>query len=75
QAWWQDFLAEFDYVIEYKPDRANVVADALSRKVELASLSCPHNSLIDRIEEGLEHDPKAKTLIELQLKERQDGSG
>ncbi|KAI5671867.1 hypothetical protein M9H77_12231 [Catharanthus roseus] len=35
---WQDFLAEFDYSLEYKPGKANVVADALSRKVELASI-------------------------------------
>ncbi|KAI3459096.1 hypothetical protein Pfo_015759 [Paulownia fortunei] len=34
---WQDFLAEFDYTLEYKPGKANVVADALSRKVELAA--------------------------------------
>ena len=30
QARWQDFLAEFDYVMAYKPGRVNVVADALS---------------------------------------------
>ncbi|GKD28386.1 reverse transcriptase [Tanacetum coccineum] len=29
QARWQDFLAEFDYQLEYKPGKANVVADAL----------------------------------------------
>ncbi|GJW62308.1 putative nucleotidyltransferase, ribonuclease H [Tanacetum coccineum] len=31
QARWQDFLAEFDYQLEYKPRKANVVADSLSR--------------------------------------------
>ncbi|CAM8905253.1 unnamed protein product [Rhodiola kirilowii] len=31
QARWQDFLAEFDMVFEYKPGKVNVVADALSR--------------------------------------------
>ena len=35
QARWQDFLAELDMVLEYKPGRT---ADALSRKAELASL-------------------------------------
>ncbi|RVW64250.1 Retrovirus-related Pol polyprotein from transposon 17.6 [Vitis vinifera] len=30
QARWQDFLAEFDYTLEYKPGSANHVADALS---------------------------------------------
>ena len=38
QARWQDFLAEFDYTLEYKPGSANHVADALSRK---ADDSCP----------------------------------
>ncbi|RVW66448.1 Retrovirus-related Pol polyprotein from transposon 17.6 [Vitis vinifera] len=32
QARWQDFLAEFDYTLEYKPGSANHVADALSAK-------------------------------------------
>ena len=32
QARWQDFLAEFDYQLEYKSGKANVIADALSRK-------------------------------------------
>nr|GFB88639.1 reverse transcriptase [Tanacetum cinerariifolium] len=35
QARWQDFLAEFDYQLEYKPGKANVVADALSRKARM----------------------------------------
>ncbi|KAL5734919.1 hypothetical protein ACOSP7_032780 [Xanthoceras sorbifolium] len=33
QARWQDFLAEFDYTLEYKSGKANLVADALSRNV------------------------------------------
>jgi hypothetical protein len=35
----QDFLAEFDFVLEskYKPGRTNQVADALSRKAELVA--------------------------------------
>ncbi|RVW62476.1 Transposon Ty3-I Gag-Pol polyprotein [Vitis vinifera] len=39
QARWQDFLAEFDYTLEYKPGSANHVADGLSRKTELASMT------------------------------------
>ena len=39
QARWQNFLVEFDYRLEYKPGKANVIADALSRKAELATLS------------------------------------
>ena len=38
QARWQDFLAEFDMSIEYRPGRNNALADALSRKGQLATL-------------------------------------
>lgn len=48
QARWQDFLAEFDYVMEYKPGIANVVADALSRKTMLASASSVASNLLDQ---------------------------
>ncbi|KZV51023.1 hypothetical protein F511_43983, partial [Dorcoceras hygrometricum] len=65
QARWQDFLAEFDYVLEYRPGKANVVADALSRKAELASISTVLGDLPTRIKEGLGHDPVAKELVKL----------
>ncbi|KAH0698711.1 hypothetical protein KY284_012926 [Solanum tuberosum] len=52
QAHWQYFLAEFDFTFEYKPGKANVVADALSRKVALAAI-------------GMQHDPVAKQLLVL----------
>ncbi|RVW98485.1 Transposon Tf2-12 polyprotein [Vitis vinifera] len=66
QARWQDFLAEFDYTLEYKPGSANHVADALSRKAELASMtSQPQGDIIDLLREGLQHDPVAKSLIAL----------
>ena len=53
QARWQDFLAEFDYQLEYKPGKANVVADALSCKAELTTLSMsqPKYNLVSRIKE------------------------
>ena len=38
QVRWQDFLAEFNYMLEYKSESANHVADALSRKAELTSM-------------------------------------
>lgn len=65
QAKWQYFLVEFDYVLEYKPGRANSVPDALSRKAELAAMvSQPQSSLLDHIKEGLTHDPTTKALVE-----------
>lgn len=65
QARWQDFLAEFDYTLEYKPGKVNVVADALSRKVELAAMSQVEGAIMARIREGLERDPVAKELMKL----------
>ena len=51
----QDFLAEFDYRLEYKSGKANIVVDALSRKAEYATLSMsqPKSDLVSRIKEGL----------------------
>ncbi|GJR65635.1 putative nucleotidyltransferase, ribonuclease H [Tanacetum coccineum] len=63
QASWQDLLAEFDYQLEYKPGKANVVADALSHKTEFAAIA--QFFLQDRIKEGLEHDPLAKKITSL----------
>ncbi|XP_054805380.1 uncharacterized protein LOC129308324 [Prosopis cineraria] len=67
QARWQDFLAEFDYRLEYKPGKANVVADALSRKAELATLSAsmPQNDFLERIKEGMSQDSSASNLVKL----------
>ncbi|KAA0068130.1 uncharacterized protein E6C27_scaffold238G00920 [Cucumis melo var. makuwa] len=67
QARWQDFLAEFDFKLEYKPGRANVVADALSRKAELnvITTSMPTSDFLERIKEGMQHDELAKNLLKL----------
>ena len=71
QVKWQDFLAEFDYKLEYKSVKANLVADASSRKAELgAMISTPQGELTDLIKEGLLHDPLAKNLISLVGEER-----
>ncbi|GJU12068.1 uncharacterized mitochondrial protein-like protein [Tanacetum coccineum] len=59
------FLAEFDYQLEYKPGKANVVADALSRKAKFVAITQAQFFLQDRIKEGLEHDPLAKKIIAL----------
>ncbi|GJT21151.1 retrovirus-related pol polyprotein from transposon 17.6 [Tanacetum coccineum] len=65
QARWQDFLAGFDYQLEYKPWKANVVADALSRKAEFTAITQDQFFLQYRIKEGLEHEPLAKKIIAL----------
>nr|GEX33398.1 hypothetical protein CTI12_AA187700 [Tanacetum cinerariifolium] len=65
QAHWQDFLAEFDYQLEYKSGKANVVADTLRRKAKFAAITQAQFFLQDRIKEWLEHDPLAKKIITL----------
>ncbi|KAI5671110.1 hypothetical protein M9H77_11474 [Catharanthus roseus] len=55
----------FDYSLEYKLGKANVVADALSRKVELASIRQVDSPLLRRIKEGLQQDSLAKNLVAL----------
>ncbi|KAI5347847.1 hypothetical protein L3X38_000734 [Prunus dulcis] len=49
QAMWQDFLAEFDYKLEYKQGKTNVVVDALSRKAVLAVVTQSQSSIMQRI--------------------------
>ncbi|PKI60465.1 hypothetical protein CRG98_019119 [Punica granatum] len=65
QARWQDFLAEFDFMMEYKPGKTNAVADALSRRVELAAISRLESPLLGWIKEGLQHGAKVRILLEL----------
>ncbi|KAL0539326.1 hypothetical protein IC582_023531 [Cucumis melo] len=67
QARWQDFLAEFDFKLEYKPGRENIVADALSLKAELNTIttSMPTSDFLERIKEGMQHDELAKNLLKL----------
>ena len=66
QARWQDYLAEFDFTLEYKPGKANVVADALSRRASLAAIvSSSSSSIVEDIKQGLQHDPVAKQLFAL----------
>nr|CAN77324.1 hypothetical protein VITISV_012650 [Vitis vinifera] len=56
----------FDYTLEYKLGSANHVADALSHKAELASMtSQPQGDIMNLLREGLQHDPVAKSLIAL----------
>ena len=50
--------------MEYKPGKANEVADALSRRAELATITSPSFPLVERIKEGLEHNPQAMSLKE-----------
>ncbi|XP_049381211.1 uncharacterized protein LOC125845715 [Solanum stenotomum] len=64
QTRWKNF-PEFDYVLEYKLGRGNVVADTLSGKVELAVITTAHCDIQDAIKDGMQHDLKSMKLMEL----------
>ncbi|KAK4382075.1 Retrovirus-related Pol polyprotein from transposon.6 [Sesamum angolense] len=73
QARWQELLSEFHFVLEYRACSSNHVADALSRRADLATLgsvaalssSAVATSVRDRARELLSKDPAAQGLIQL----------
>ncbi|KAG4045228.1 hypothetical protein PC123_g19356 [Phytophthora cactorum] len=72
---WLSFFAEYDFRVEYKPGRLNVVADALSRRPDYAvktadanrigveRVSAPSSSLIDDVKGAYASDADAKQLL------------
>ncbi|KAG3232237.1 hypothetical protein PI124_g22674 [Phytophthora idaei] len=72
---WLSFFAEYDFRVEYKPGRLNVVVDALSRRPDYAaktadanrigveSVSAPSSSLIDDVKAAYASDADAKQLL------------
>ncbi|KAL0305166.1 UNVERIFIED_CONTAM: Retrovirus-related Pol polyprotein from transposon [Sesamum calycinum] len=68
QARWQELLSEFHFVLEYRAGSSNHVADALSRRADLATLgsvaalssSAVATSVRDRARELLSGDPAAQ---------------
>ena len=48
---WVEFLQDYDCTVNYHPGKANVVTDALSRKVKLAHLMVREMSLLQSISE------------------------
>ncbi|KAG2789008.1 hypothetical protein PC116_g18561 [Phytophthora cactorum] len=72
---WLSFFAEYDFRVEYKPGRLNVVADALSLRPDYAvktadanrigvkRVSAPSSSLIDDVKALYASDADAKQLL------------
>ncbi|GMF63442.1 unnamed protein product [Phytophthora fragariaefolia] len=72
---WLSFFAEYNFQVEYKPGRLNVVADALSRRPDYAvhktdanaigvvRTSTPLSSLLDDVRSAYANDADAKQLL------------
>lgn len=58
-------MVDFDYELEYKLSKGNVVANAQSRKSELAVITIARCDIQDAIRDDLQRDPEAKQLMDL----------
>ncbi|GMF45349.1 unnamed protein product [Phytophthora fragariaefolia] len=73
---WLSFFAEYNFQVEYKPGRWNVVTDALSRRPDYAvhktdanaigvvRTSTPSSSLLDDVRSAYANDADAKQLLD-----------
>ena len=61
QEWLHRFLG-YDFTIEYKPGKDNLVADALSRVMSL-SWSEPEHSIVRKLKKALQRDPKLQVIM------------
>ena len=53
---WLEFLQEYDFEIEYLPGRDNFIADALSRREFVSTISVIRSQLSDLVRESLPDD-------------------
>lgn len=65
QARWLDLFTEYDYTIEYIKGQTNSVADALSRRIDLKSLSIASvtDDVLSRVRMAYANDPFAQSII------------
>ena len=67
QARWVEMLAEFDFEVVHRPDKSNVVADALSRltAIECGTASRGHHreDLFKGLEQAYENDKETKMIM------------
>ncbi|KAH9116245.1 hypothetical protein LEN26_012902 [Aphanomyces euteiches] len=68
---WLSFFAEFNFTVEYKPGRQNVLADALSRRpsttndTTLNHVSHVHSNLLDRVRASYASDTWLSEILSL----------
>jgi hypothetical protein len=63
QARWMDFLASFDFKIQYQPGRRNVVANALSRQLSFTTISLVQSDLLVQLVGQCIHDPSFEDVF------------
>ena len=59
---WLELLHEYDFKIEYQAGKENIVADVLSRKSTLASITLLQSSIIPLVREASQDDPFFKLI-------------
>lgn len=67
QAWWQDFLVEYDFTLQYKPVHANIMTDALNQQETLETLttiSIEIGNILEAIKAMYMTDPITKQLLQ-----------
>ena len=79
---WVQLLHEYDFTIEYKAGKQNVVADALSKKSTLTSITIYQSTLTDEVikfmiciltrTDDVYFDKICKTMLSTQRTEKQE---
>ncbi|CAA2959042.1 Hypothetical predicted protein [Olea europaea subsp. europaea] len=83
RARWQEFLSEFNFILEYRPGSSNHVVDALSRRADLTAIcsvatlleSAVSTNTSDQIRALMEKDPATRYLVDLISRVEPDNSG
>ena len=63
---WMEFLEDYDFTLHYHPDKANVVADALSRKSQgaLASIASREWQMLETVRQfGLQYSEQTQGTL------------
>ena len=63
---WMEFLEDYDFTLHYHPGKANVVADALSRKSRgvLASIASQEWQMLETVGQfGLQYSEQAQRTL------------